>query len=845
MIQVLAELWADLRYAARLLRRNPGFTVAAVSSLALGIGAATAIFTVIDVVVVRALPVRAPSELYIAQVMAGPDRSQRFSYPLFERARDTLTGVADVCASSSIARMLVTEGAALAPGSQDVARVQLVSGEYFAVLGTRPQIGRLLASHDNRSVGAHPVAVLSDAFWTRRFGRRADILNRPLEVNGSSFVIVGVTAPGFFGTVADSRPDVWVPVMMQSTVRYANNADVENGDIRKPWVPQPEVAWLTLVVRASNEQARTAAAGVLTRLLQHQLAQRASYRSDPAARRLLQAQHVALAPGSRGLSRLRERMQSPLVALFAMVGLLLLIACANLAGLLLARSTARQREFAVRVSIGAGRGRLLRQLLAESLLVGILGGLCGLLLARWSCDALLALVAGGSTAPPVDLPLDHRVLLFATAVSVATAIAFGLAPALRASRVDPAETLNAYGRSILSAGRAARIPWGRLLVVGQLALTVLLLSVAALFARTLQQLTRVAVGYDDRGVVVARIDPRAAGYAPERLPVLHRAIVDRLEATPGVARASLSLHGPLSGGARTSSVAVEGFRPVPGATPEIQEDVVTEHYFQTVDLTLARGRLFGPADRPGAHATVINETMARRFFPNRDPIGQHWAYDEPIGADAFEIVGVVSDAHYNDLRGAIPNAAYLLASQTDEYLTSVEARAEGPAANARQAVRAALASVDSRIPVIEMTTLDARVQGLTAPERSIALLATVFGAVALLLACLGLYGTMSYNVARRTPELGVRIALGAGRRAVLWLVLGDALVIVAAGLVVGLPLALIAAEQMTRFLYDVAPGDLTSYVAAALVLVAVATIAAWLPARRAASVDPVVALRAD
>jgi predicted permease len=689
------------------------------------------------------------------------------------------------------------------------------------------------------------VAVLSDAFWTRRFGRRADILNRPLEVNGSSFVIVGVTAPGFFGTVADSRPDVWVPVMMQSTVRYANNADVENGDIRKPWVPQPEVAWLTLVVRASNEQARTAAAGVLTRLLQHQLAQRASYRSDPAARRLLQAQHVALAPGSRGLSRLRERMQSPLVALFAMVGLLLLIACANLAGLLLARSTARQREFAVRVSIGAGRGRLLRQLLAESLLVGILGGLCGLLLARWSCDALLALVAGGSTAPPVDLPLDHRVLLFATAVSVATAIAFGLAPALRASRVDPAETLNAYGRSILSAGRAARIPWGRLLVVGQLALTVLLLSVAALFARTLQQLTRVAVGYDDRGVVVARIDPRAAGYAPERLPVLHRAIVDRLEATPGVARASLSLHGPLSGGARTSSVAVEGFRPVPGATPEIQEDVVTEHYFQTVGLTLARGRLFGPADRPGAHATVINETMARRFFPNRDPIGQHWAYDEPIGADAFEIVGVVSDAHYNDLRGAIPNAAYLLASQTDEYLTSVEARAEGPAANARQAVRAALASVDSRIPVIEMTTLDARVQGLTAPERSIALLATVFGAVALLLACLGLYGTMSYNVARRTPELGVRIALGAGRRAVLWLVLGDALVIVAAGLVVGLPLALIAAEQMTRFLYDVAPGDLTSYVAAALVLVAVATIAAWLPARRAASVDPVVALRAD
>jgi predicted permease len=845
MMQVFAELWADLRFAARLLRRSPGFTVAAVSSLALGIGAATAIFTVIDAVVVRALPVREPSDLYIAQVVAGPDPSPRFSYPLFERARDTLRGVADACASSSIARMLVTEGAATAPGSEDVARVQLVSGEYFAVLGTRAQVGRLLTTQDNRSVGAHPVAVLSDAFWTRRFGRRADILNRPLAVNGSSFVIVGVTAPGFFGTVADNRPDVWVPVMMQSIVKYANNADVENGDLRKPWAPQPEVAWLTVIARAPHEQARTAAAAVLTRLLQQQLEQRESYRTDPAARRRFQAQHVVLAPGSRGLSRLRERLQSPLVALFAMVGLLLLIACANLAGLLLARSTARQREFAVRVSIGAGRWRLARQLLAESLLIGLIGGACGLVVARWSCDALLALVAGSSTALAVDLPLDYRVLLFATAVSGVTAIGFGLAPALRASRVDPAETLNAYGRSILGARQGARLPWGRLLVVGQLALTVLLLSVAALFTRTLQQLTRVEIGYDDQGVVVARIDPRAAGYTPERLPALHRAIVDRLEATPGLRRASLSLHGPLSGGARTSSLAVEGFRPAPGPEPEVQEDIVTEHYFQTVGLTLVRGRLFGPADTPRGHATVINETMARRFFPDRDPIGQHWTSGDPIGPDAFEIVGVVSDAHYNDLRGAIPNAAYLLASQTDEYLTSVEVRAEGPAADARQAVRAALASVDARLPVMEMTTLDTRVHGLTAPERSIALLATAFGGVALLLASLGLYGTMSYNVARRTPELGVRIALGAGRRAVLWLVLADALAIVAAGLVVGLPLALVAAEQMTRFLYEVAPVDPASYVAAAAVLVAVAAIAAWLPARRAASVDPVVALRTE
>jgi predicted permease len=845
MIRVFADGWADLRFAARVLRRGPGFALAAILSLGLGIGAATAIFTVLDAVVLRTLPVHAPSELYLARIAAGQENSSRFSYPLFERARDTLAHVASLSASSSIARMLVTESGASVPGTQDVARVQLVSGEYFGVLGATPQLGRLLIAEDNRSLGAHPVAVISDGYWTRRFGRRPDILNRAISVNGAAFTIVGVTAPGFFGIVADSRPDVWVPIMMQSAVRYANNADIEDGDIRKPWVPQPEVSWLTMIGRVQSEQGRQAAEAALTGLLQQQLARRESYRTDPDIRRRLQAQHVVLGPGARGLSRLREQIQSPLVALFAMVGLLLVIACANLAALLTARSAARQRELAVRVSIGAGRGRLLRQFLAESMLLGIIGGGCGLVLARWACDALLALVAGAPTTLPVDMPLDRRVLLFASAVSILTGLAFGLVPALRACRVDPAETLSAYGRSIVGGGRSARLPLGRLLVVGQLALTVLLLSVAALFTRTLQQLVRVHVGYDDHGVVVARIDPRAAGYTPERLPELHRAIVARLEGTPGIRSASLSLHGPLSGGARTTSLAIEGFQPPPGTSLEMQDDVVTEHYFGTVGLTLLRGRLFGPEDRANGRASIINETMARRFFAGRNPIGQRWTYGDPIGPDAHEIIGVVSDAHYNDLRGAIPNAVYRLASQTDEFLMSVEARAAVPADVARQTLRSALASVDARVPLIEVTTLDARVRGLTALERSVSLLATAFGLVALVLACLGLYGTMSYNVARRTPELGIRMALGANHLSVLWLVLRDACRIVLTGLAVGLPLAVLAAEQTTEFLYGVAPADLASYSAAAGVLVAIALLAAWLPARRAAAVDPVVALRSE
>jgi predicted permease len=842
-MRILAEFWADVRFAARLLRRSPGFTFVAVSSLALGIGGATAIFTVTDAVVLKSLPVREPGQLYIAQVEDASGSSSRFSYPLFEQAREVVRGSAPMCASSSIVRMLITDGAAAVPRPDDIGRVQLVSGEYFAVLGTRPQVGRLFEPRDNRSIGAHPVAVLSDAFWARRFGRRPDIVNRLVTVNGTALTVIGVTPPGFFGTVADTRPDVWVPVMMQSVVRYANNADVDNGDLRQPWVPQPEVAWLTVVVRARTDRERHAVADVFTRLLQQQLARRPDYGTDPDVRRRLQARHVVLAPGSHGLSRMREQLQSPLAALFAMVGLLLVIACANLAGLLLARSASRRRELAVRVSIGAGRGRIVRQLLAESLLLGLAGGALGIVAARWGCDVLLALFAPGRIGPAMALALDRRVLLFATTTSVLTALGFGLLPALRASRVDPAETLNAFGRIV--GGDRRRHSAGRLLVVAQLALTVLLLSVAALFARTLQHLARVPVGYNEDGVVIARIDPRAAGYGLERLDALHRAIVERLETTPGVRSASLSLHGPLSGGARVSSLNVEGFLP-PRDTPlEVQEDVVTPQYFQTVGLTLKRGRLFGPADHPNGHAAIINETMARRFFAGRDPIGRHWNTGGPIGPDAFEIVGVVSDAHYNDLRSATPNAAYRLASQSEEYLTSVEVRTGGPAAEAAHALRGALAAVDPHIPVMEVSTLDARVRALTGQERTVAVLAAVFGAAALLVACLGLYGILAYHVTRRTPELGVRIALGAGRGAVLWLVMRDALVIVALGLAIGLPLTLAAAQQMTTLLYQVAPVDVISYTAGAVVLATIAALAAWIPARRAAAIEPIVALRSE
>ena len=842
-MRILAEFWADLRFAARLLRRSPGFTFVAVSSLALGIGGATAIFTVTDAVVLKSLPVRAPGQLYIAQVDDASGSSSRFSYPLFEQARDVVHGSADMCVSSSVVRMLITEGAAAAPRPDDIGRVQLVSGEYFSVLGTRPQVGRLLEPADNRSIGAHPVAVLSDAFWARRFGRRPDIVNRLITVNGAALTVIGVTPPGFFGTVADTRADVWVPVMMQSVVRYANNADVEDGDLDQPWVPQPEVAWLTVVIRARTDRDRHAVADVFTRLLQQQLAKRSGYGTDPDVRGRLQARHVVLAPGSHGLSRMREQLQSPLAVLFAMVGLLLVIACANLAGLLLARSASRRRELAVRASIGAGRWRIVRQLLAESLLLGLAGGALGIVAARWGCDVLLALFAPGRTGPAMDLALDRRVLLFATTTSVLTALGFGLLPALRASRVDPAETLNAFGRIV--GGERRRHSAGRLLVVAQLALTVLLLSVAALFARTLQQLAQVPVGYNQDGVVIARIDPRAAGYGLERLDALHRAIVERLETTPGVRSASLSLHGPLSGGARVSSLNVEGFQP-PRDTPlEVQEDVVTPQYLSDRGPHAQAGaalRPGGPPQRPRRHHQRDDgATLLRRQGSDWTPLEQRRA--DRAGRLRDSRCGVRRPLQ----RPAKRHAECSLSTRVTErgVLTSVEVRTSGPATDAAHAVRVALGAVDPRIPVMEVSTLEARVRALTGQERTVALLAAVFGATALLVACLGLYGILAYHVTRRTPELGVRIALGAGRGAVLWLVMRDALVIVALGLAIGLPLTLAAAQQMTRLLYRVPPVDVISYTAAAVVLVTIATLAAWIPARRAAAIEPIVALRSE
>jgi predicted permease len=439
--RLLDDLKSDLKFAWRLLVRNPAFAMVAVLSLALGVGGTTAIFTLMDAIVLRTLPVPHPSELYLAeQGDSGSSPSQRFSHPLFLKVRDELRGRAEVCASSSVASMLTGTSEQDLP---EIGRVQLVSGECFAVLRQRPQLGRLLTPGDSVMLDGHPVAVVSDGFWTRRLARDPDIVSKPLTINGVAFTIVGVTQPGFFGATIDSRVDVWIPAMMQHLVRYASNVSVTNGDTDRPWIPQPHVSWLTLLLRVPFTEASGGIADRITMLRRQELLGDQSARTDPDAQRRAQAVKVTLAPGDRGFSRLRNQMRAPLVVLLVMASLLLLIACANIASLLLARSATRQRELAVRVSIGAGRSRVVRQLLVESLLLAFVGGGLGLLVARWSTDGLMSLFSSSNSAPAYDASMSGRVLLFALGISVATGLLFGLLPAIRAARVSPVETLNA------------------------------------------------------------------------------------------------------------------------------------------------------------------------------------------------------------------------------------------------------------------------------------------------------------------------------------------------------------------------------------------------------------------
>jgi predicted permease len=854
----------DLRFGARLLARNPLFTVVASLSLALGIGANSAVFSMINGVLFRSLPVPQAEQLYIAETPRA-DAQPRFAYPTFEAARALIGARAELAAVSSIQPMQIaapvgsgvddirSDAKAIARGASvsQWGRVQLVSGEYFHLLRQRAQVGRLLGPEHNQTPGQHAVAVISDSYWTRRFDRALTALGTELTVNGAPVTVVGVAAPGFFGTtVGASYADLWVPIMMQAEVRYDGRMTATDGDARQPWPPQPGVLWLDIMLRvpSGNVAAVTEALNLAAqRAIARAIAPQPPVEPGPDRGERLNATRITLTPAARGISEIRTVVTAPLAVLLAMVVLLLAITCANVASLLLARATNRGREMAIRLSIGAGRGRLVRQLLTESLLLATLGGGMGLLIAYWG----IAVGQRSALANGIDISLDWRVTAFTLVISLAAGLVFGLLPALRGTDRPLVNALKSHTSGTL--GSSGRLGPARMLIVGQIAFSILLLVVAALFARSLQKLTRVDVGFDRDHLIVARVDPRAGGYSLNEMSALYRGVLERIRAIPGVTAASMSTNPPFSGSRVTSGFEVEGYMRRSDEQLSAHQEHVTADYFRTVGLRVVQGRAFGPDEHDehddqesGRGVSVINQTMAKRYFPNQNPIGRHWGPDADFQAHGYEIIGVVQDAHHDGLKSAPPNMVYLPASRRGEdFLNGIEVRTAGRPSAFVETIRTSLREAEPRLPLTFIDTLDERIRQTTTPERLLMWLTMAFSGVALFLACLGLYGTISYAVTRRTAELGLRMAIGASRASVQWLVMREALLLLVLGLFVGLPLAFLGAQAMRHLLHGITPADVQAHGIAVATLVILAALAAYLPARRASRVDPLLALRAE
>ena len=833
------QLAQDVRDAVRMLAKGPAFTATVVAMLGLGVGANVAIFTLLDQLLLRALPVREPERLVVLDA-PGAHRgsthrysgfSSPLSYPMYRDLRDGVPAFEGV-----LARLPVSLNLALGQESERV-EGELVSGNYFDLLGVGAARGRLLRPEDDITRLGHPVAVLSHGFWTRRMGADPAAVGREVSINGRAFTVLGVAAPGFHGLEIGRSTDVFVPMMM------------------KPWITptwdgldERRTLWLDAVARlkpgVSAREAESAANAVYAGVLRAEIEEIADVPQSFRERFL--AKRLTLLPAVNGRSDLRGQFGAPLVALMAMVGLVLLIACANVANLLTARATARRRELAVRVAMGASRGRLLQQLLLEGLALALLGGAFGLLLAGWAADALLAALGGDGQALGLQAAPDRRVLLFTLGTSVLAALLFGGLPALHASRGALAGTLHDAGATVAGARGAARLR--QALVTGEVALSLLLLCGAFLFARSLGNLRALDPGFSQRAALSFTVQPALSGYSEAQTAALVERLRRDLLAQPGIEHAAAADIPVLTGNNASSTVAVDGYEPREGENMNVAFNFVTADYFETLGVPLLRGRALLDGDAAGApRVAVVNETFARRFWPGGDALGRRFGPARRDDPRAIEIVGVAKDARYAGLRDEIPALVYVPRAQLDDGMgqTTFYVRGQASAAALAEAVRATVRRIDPRLPVVDLGTLQAVVDEALLVERLTARLAAAFGLLATLLAASGLYAILAFSVARRTREIGVRMAVGAERRAVLGLVLGDVLRLALVGIALGLGAALALGRLVESQLFGLHAADPWTLLAAAGVLLAVVLAAGFLPARRATLVDPVTALRVD
>ncbi len=810
----------DLKYGARMLRKNPGFSAIAVLTIALGTGANTAIFSLVDTLLLKSLPVKEAHRLFLLED-PGKFKGDLFRRDVFERIRAENNVLDGVCTFSAGQQ---TWNANI-DGQSEPVNALLVSGEYHTLLGVRAVAGRTLLPSDDASPGASPAAVISYAYWERRFGRASDAVGKQIRLNGGLFTIVGVTPREFFGVTPGQNPEITVPHQTIGTAMPQRTVLRNNIGMR-------------MLARLRDDITEAQAQASLRVLYPQILAEKAGAEPTLEARQELARHTLQLVPAARGVAELRSKFSKPLLVLLAIVSLLLLLACSNVAGLLTARNHSRQHELAVRLSIGAGRGRLIRQLLTESVLLSALGSFCGLLLAVWSTRFIPFTLADGKLSLPGAVSVDARVLLFTVFLSLLTGVLLGAAPAFRATRVNLTTVLN--GQSV---ARGSRAPVGRLLVCGQIALSLLLLIAASLFVRSLQSLERVETGFSKQGVLLFRVDPTLLGYRDARYFSVLQQILERVESLPGVRAAAVSDMGLLSGGRSTAGIVIEGRAAVPGENNEAVVNWISPEFFKTTGMTLLQGRGFLDADRGDKpRVAVVSETLAQQFFAGGSPIGKRlrWEDDGPL----LEIVGVVRDAKYYDLRIARVPAFFVPVFQGGwQRAKTFEIQTAGDPAALAEAVRQRVAEVDPDLLVFGAKTQEQQTQEALAVDRLIATVSGFFGLLALLLACLGLYGVLAYHTARRTKEMGIRLALGAQRNDVTGLVMRETAALFAAGAGTGLIAALLLSRFVSSLLFGISATDPRAIASAILLLLSAAMLAGYLPARRAARVDPMVALR--
>ncbi len=844
----MLSLWQDLRYAVRVLGKNPGFAVMVITTLALGIGANTAIFSLANALLLKNLPVRDPRQLVIltwARTKEPPNltfsgasnsddpKSGRsvtnvFTYPIYKAIQSRAQTLTEVFAFAPLMRMNVSDR-----GSGHSGIAVAVSGNYFSALGIQAAAGRLLMESDDQP-GAPCTAAISYRYWQTAFAGDPSVVGRTVALNSTPCTIVGVTPQAFQGLEYlgfTSAPDLTVPLKQgEQLIRWMLGGKLTLLTADNHW-------GLQIMARLKPGSSAQQAQLETTRIFQQMLGPEWAGIAKEGA-----APEVNLLPGSKGPNYMAEFIAKPVTILMVIVTLLLMIACANVASLFLAQGAARHKEFTVRLAVGSARGRLIRQLITESVLLVSLGGAAGFLLAWWGSRYLLAFLPSSSYMNlGLDVSPDLRVFVFTAVLSLVCGIVFGLGPALQATKIELSADLN-ENRRIANASGRGRLWSRKLLVAFQLAISLLLVMVAGLMVRTLQNLKAADLGFNPRNVLVFGLNPTANGYTGEKLALFYNRLLDRLNAIPGVASASASSSVLLSDFGGNDSIEVEEAAPS-GQRMGTSIEYVAPHFFETMGIPLLAGRGTQSEDtatRP--HVAIVNATFARRYFPNGSPLGRRFRWQGT--KDWIEITGVAGDVKFYRVREEPPPVTYIpfLQSRWDFDLF-FEVRPATNTATVVNGIYSAVRSLDPDLPVVEMKTQEEQIDSSLATERLFAKLASLFGALGLTLACVGLYGILAYNVARRTAEIGIRMALGADRRGILWLVLRQSLFPVLGGLAAGCLLALATTRLIASQLYGVAPTNAGTLCASMLLLFLVAMLAAWIPARRATKVDPMVALR--